>query len=158
MINLLEKSNTDMVNKFIEIYMQYIKSGKNNFRDIQSIIDSQLNEARNTKDAVITSNTNRLNLKEFNEYFKFYLKDLYQLFALINKLRNTEQKTTTEEQPLNEKKTKYSKKASEFIGKEISHLKKDKKFPQKKAVAAAINIAKEKGMKVGSKKPKAKSK
>ena len=154
--DLLEKSNTDMVNKFIEIYMQYIKSGKNNFRDIQSIIDSQLNEAKNTKDAVITSNTNRLNLKEFNEYFKFYLKDLYQLFALINKLRNTEQKSTTEEQPLNEKKNKYSKKASEFIGKEISHLKKDKGYPQDRAVAAAIDIAKEKGMKVGAKKKKKK--
>jgi hypothetical protein len=50
------------------------------------------------------------------------------------------------------KKTKYSKKASEFIGKEISHLKKDKKFPQEKAVAAAIDIAKDKGMKVGAKK------
>jgi hypothetical protein len=154
--DLLEKSNTDMVNKFIEIYMQYIKSGKNNFRDIQSIIDSQLNEAKNTRDAVITSNTNRLNLKEFNEYFKFYLKDLYQLFALINKLRNTEQKSTTEEQPLNEKKNKYSKKASEFIGKEISHLKKDKGYPQDRAVAAAIDIAKEKGMKVGAKKKKKK--
>jgi hypothetical protein len=66
--------------------------------------------------------------------------------------------TEAEELEESKKKNKYSKKASEFIGKEISHLKKDKKFPQKKAVAAAINIAKEKGMKVGSKKPKAKSK
>jgi hypothetical protein len=51
------------------------------------------------------------------------------------------------------KKTKYSKKASEFIGKEISHLKKDKGYTQDRAVAAAINVAKEKGMKVGTKKP-----
>jgi hypothetical protein len=50
------------------------------------------------------------------------------------------------------KKNKYSKKASEFIGKEISHLKKDKGYPQDRAVAAAINVAKEKGMKVGAKK------
>jgi hypothetical protein len=50
------------------------------------------------------------------------------------------------------KKNKYSKKASEFIGKEISHLKKDKGFPQDRAVAAAINVAKDKGMKVGAKK------
>ena len=57
-----------------------------------------------------------------------------------------------EEQPLNEKKNKYSKKASSFIGKEISHLKKDKGYPQDRAVAAAINVAKEKGMKVGAKK------
>jgi hypothetical protein len=56
------------------------------------------------------------------------------------------------------KKNKYSKKASEFIGKEISHLKKDKGYPQDRAVAAAINVAKEKGMKVGSKKPKEKTK
>ena len=50
------------------------------------------------------------------------------------------------------KKNKYSKKASEFIGKEISHLKKDKGYPQDRAVAAAINVAKDKGMKVGTKK------
>jgi hypothetical protein len=50
------------------------------------------------------------------------------------------------------KKKKYSKKASEFIGKEISHLKKDKGYPQDRAVAAAINVAKDKGMKVGTKK------
>jgi hypothetical protein len=50
------------------------------------------------------------------------------------------------------KKTKYSKKASEFIGKEISHLKKDKGYPQDRAVAAAINVAKDKGMKVADKK------
>jgi hypothetical protein len=56
------------------------------------------------------------------------------------------------------KKNKYSKKASEFIGKEISHLKKDKDYPQDRAVAAAINVAKEKGMKVGSKKSNEKTK
>jgi hypothetical protein len=157
--DLLEKSNTDMINKFIEIYMFNIKSKTSGFENLQSIIDSQLNEAKNTKDAVISSNI--LNLKEFKQYFKVYLKNLYQLFELVNKLRNTEQKATTEEQPLEEgkkKKNKYSKKASEFIGKEISHLKKDKGYPQDRAVAAAINVAKEKGMKVGSKKPKAKTK
>jgi len=52
------------------------------------------------------------------------------------------------------KKNKYSKKASEFIGKEISHLKKDKGYPQDRAVAAAINVAKDKGMKVGAKNKK----
>jgi len=64
----------------------------------------------------------------------------------------------SEEEEVNEakKKNKYSKKASEFIGKEISHLKKDKGYPQDRAVAAAINVAKEKGMKVGTKKKKSK--
>lgn len=63
-----------------------------------------------------------------------------------------------EEEELEEakKKNKYSKKASEFIGKEISHLKKDKGYSQERAVAAAINVAKEKGMKVGSKNKKSK--
>ena len=55
-------------------------------------------------------------------------------------------------QEVNEGKNKYSKKASSFIGKEISHLKKDKGYPQDRAVAAAINVAKDKGMKVGAKK------
>ena len=59
-------------------------------------------------------------------------------------------------QEVTEGKNKYSKKASSFIGKEISHLKKDKGYSQERAVAAAINVAKEKGMKVGSKKKKSK--
>ena len=46
---------------------------------------------------------------------------------------------------------KYSDKASSFIGKEISHLMHDKGYPHDRAVAAAINVAKEKGMKVGKK-------
>ena len=46
---------------------------------------------------------------------------------------------------------KYSDKASSFIGKEISHLMRDKGYPHERAVAAAINVAKEKGMKVGKK-------
>lgn len=45
---------------------------------------------------------------------------------------------------------KYSDSASEFIGKEISHLMKDKGYSHERAVAAAINIAKEKGYKVPS--------
>jgi len=47
---------------------------------------------------------------------------------------------------------KYSDKASSFIGKEISHLMRDKGYSHDRAVAAAINVAKEKGMKVGKKK------
>jgi hypothetical protein len=43
---------------------------------------------------------------------------------------------------------KYSEKASNFIGKEISHLMKDKGYKHDRAVAAAINIAKDKGYKV----------
>ena len=152
--NLLEKYNTnsDMINKFIQIYMNNIKSRGNKFDNLQSIIDSQsqkMNEE--AKGAKLKLNPETF-LKEFNQNFKTYLKNLYQLFELISKLRSGEQKTTAEEQPLNEKKTKYSKKASEFIGKEITHLKKDKGYPQDRAVAAAINIAKEKGMKVRSKK------
>jgi hypothetical protein len=43
---------------------------------------------------------------------------------------------------------KYSDSASDFIGKEISHLMKDKGYEHKRAVAAAINIARDKGYKV----------
>jgi len=43
---------------------------------------------------------------------------------------------------------KYSEKASNFIGKEIGHLQKDKNYPHDRAVAAAINVAKDKGYKV----------
>jgi hypothetical protein len=43
---------------------------------------------------------------------------------------------------------KYSKKASDFIGKEISHLIHDKDYEHDRAVAAAINIAKDKGYKI----------
>jgi len=43
---------------------------------------------------------------------------------------------------------KYSEKASNFIGKEISHLMKDKGYEHDRAVAVAINIAKDKGYKV----------
>lgn len=47
---------------------------------------------------------------------------------------------------LNEK--KYSDAASDFIGKEISHLMHDKNYEHDRAVAAAINIAKDKGYKI----------
>jgi len=43
---------------------------------------------------------------------------------------------------------KYSDKASKVIGKEISHLQKDKGYPHDRAVAAAINVAKDKGFKI----------
>jgi len=45
---------------------------------------------------------------------------------------------------------KYSNSANKFIGNEISHLEKDKGYSHDRAVAAAINIAKEKGYKVPS--------
>jgi len=68
-----------------------------------------------------------------------------------------ENKLNDPSQEISEAKNKYSKKASSFIGKEIKHLKKDKGYSQERAVAAAINVAKEKGMKVGSKKKKSKA-
>ncbi|HEY9704408.1 MAG TPA: hypothetical protein V6C58_18300 [Allocoleopsis sp.] len=52
-------------------------------------------------------------------------------------------------QQLDEK--KYSDAAQNFIGKEISHLEKDKGYEHDRAVAAAINIAKDKGYKVPKK-------
>lgn len=46
---------------------------------------------------------------------------------------------------------KYSDKASNFIGDEIGHLQKDKGYKHDRAVAAAINIAKDKGYKIPKK-------
>lgn len=57
--------------------------------------------------------------------------------------------TPEPKQQLDEK--KYSDAASDFIGKEISHLEKDKDYEHDRAVAAAINIAKDKGYKVPAK-------
>ncbi len=48
-------------------------------------------------------------------------------------------------------KQEYSDQAREFISKEVSHLMKDKGMSQKRAVAAAHDIAKRKGMKVPDK-------
>jgi hypothetical protein len=50
---------------------------------------------------------------------------------------------------MNEK--KYTDDASEFISKEISHLVHDKGYSQERAVAAALNVAREKGYKVPEK-------
>jgi hypothetical protein len=50
---------------------------------------------------------------------------------------------------MNEK--KYSDEASEFISKEISHLVSDKGYSQERAVAAALNVAREKGFNVPEK-------
>lgn len=58
--------------------------------------------------------------------------------------------TPEPKQQLNEK--KYSDAAQDFIGKEISHLEKDKGYKHDRAVAAAINVAKDKGYKVPEKK------
>ena len=46
---------------------------------------------------------------------------------------------------------KYSDAASDFISKEISHLMKDKGYSQERAVAAALNVAKDKGYKIPEK-------
>lgn len=43
---------------------------------------------------------------------------------------------------------KSSKKAQDFVSSEIKHLKEDKGYPQKRAVAAALNIARDKGYKI----------
>lgn len=59
------------------------------------------------------------------------------------------EKAMSPEKNLEEK--KYSDAAQDFIGKEISHLEKDKEYEHDRAVAAAINIAKDKGYKVPKK-------
>lgn len=63
-------------------------------------------------------------------------------------IKNRIQQINEELDSLYEK--KYSDSASDFIGKEISHLMKDKGYSHDRAVAASINIAKDKGYKVPS--------
>ena len=79
---------------------------------------------------------------------------LFRLFELLNKQTQTSApaEPVAEGKSKPEAKQKYSTKASKFIGKEISHLEKKKGYPHERAVAAAINVAKDKGMKVGAKK------
>jgi len=139
--------NKNLILKFIKTYMTILTSKGLSLKDV----------LKEKKEAY-----NIISILKLN--FKNYLKDVINLMKLLNEPKKPAlpkpaqddfQTKANMSSSLEEDKKKYSKKASEFIGKEISHLKKDKKFPQKKAVAAAINIAKDKGMKVGSKKPKA---
>jgi hypothetical protein len=167
-------SNPDSIKSFIIAYNEAIKSAE--FANLKAEIDRSKDiifEASNIKKATIEKLTANI-----NDYFV----GLFQLFKRVNELGGVKpsgkpaaSSTKPSGSPVtkddiytrannapsleeSKKKNKYSKKASEFIGKEISHLKKDKGYPQDRAIAAAINVAKEKGMKVGAKKPKAKSK
>jgi hypothetical protein len=149
-------NNKDLLMRFIKAYMDTIKVTP--FRNISTYDDLQgdkqpLDEVTLRGEKFIAKF-----LENFKINFRKYLTSLFRVFEYLAK---EQQQTSTEEQPLQEakkkKKNKYSKKASEFIGKEISHLKKDKGYPQDRAVAAAINVAKEKGMKVGAKKKKSKA-
>ena len=159
--------NKDLILRFITTYLTAIKQTR--FGKILSYVQPdeqkkpiQLNEAIPSVGLNGEKNIQKF-LTTFDTQFRIYLTDLYKLLVYLNKPATKKPAAPVQEnigqlEETKKKKTKYSKKASEFIGKEISHLKKDKKFPQEKAVAAAINIAKDKGMKVGSKKPKAKGK
>jgi hypothetical protein len=144
--------NRDLIIRFISIYLNAIKSTR--FGQIQKYIKSDEEKNPTQLKEVALRGQNSINkfLNNFDVMFKIYLTDLYRLLVYLNK---PTKKTNTGQLELDlkegEKKNKYSKKASEFIGKEISHLKKDKGYPQDRAVAAAINVAKEKGMKVGKK-------
>ena len=84
----------------------------------------------------------QISKKDLANYIQEQVQNLYKLHTL------NEEKTRIENdlKVLNE--NKYTKKASEFIGKEISHLQKDKGYKHDRAVAAALNVAKDKGYKV----------
>jgi len=148
--------NRDLIIRFIAIYLSAIKGTR--FGQIQKYVqpDEEKVPIQLQEGAGALRGQNSINkfLNNFDVMFRIYLTDLYKLLAYVNKPQK--QAKTEPQTPVTEdkKKNKYSKKASEFIGKEISHLKKDKGYPQDRAVAAAINVAKDKGMKVGSKKKK----
>lgn len=84
----------------------------------------------------------QISKKELVNYINEQVKNLYKLHTL----KEEKSKIENDLKVLNE--NKYTKKASEFIGKEISHLQKDKGYKHDRAVAAALNVAKDKGYKV----------
>lgn len=84
----------------------------------------------------------QISKKELAQHIQEQVTNLYKLHTL----KEAKEKFDKELSLLNE--NKYTKKASEFIGKEISHLQKDKGYKHDRAVAAAINVAKDKGYKI----------
>ena len=90
--------------------------------------------------------SNKISKKDLLNYIKEQSQNLYKLHSL----KEEKSRIESELNFLNE--NKYSAEASKFIGKEISHLEKDKDYKHDRAVAAAINIAKDKGYKVPKKK------
>lgn len=78
--------------------------------------------------------------------FKNYIKNQAQNLLKIEILKEEKQKLENELSNLSE--NKYSDKASNFIRKEIGHLQHDKGYKHSRAVAAAINVAKDKGYKI----------
>ena len=162
--------NKDLILRFITTYLTAIKQTR--FGKILNYVqpDEQKKPVQLNEEAPSIGLRGEKNIQKFlinfDTQFRIYLTDLYKLLVYLN---NPAAKPKAAKPPKNmpdqqyanigqleeakkKKKPKYSEKASEFIGKEISHLKKDKKFPQDKSVAAAINVAKKKGMKVGPKK------
>jgi hypothetical protein len=157
--SLIENNINDkkLIIEFIKQYISILKKTNFGLAKINLLKEEESNVKYKVKNYKVIENM-KLN-------FPYYLKDLLSLIKLFDKQnKNTVNKTDskinktgnfdpTASKNLKEdkKKNKYSKKASEFIGKEISHLKKDKGYTQDRAVAAAINVAKDKGMKVGKK-------
>lgn len=84
----------------------------------------------------------QISKKELANYIQEQVKNLYKIHTL------NEEKSKIENDLKVLSENKYTKKASEFIGKEISHLQKDKGYKHDRAVAAALNVAKDKGYKV----------
>lgn len=81
-----------------------------------------------------------------SEFKEFILNEAKKLL----KTKNLKEEKARLEKTLSE--NKYSEKASNFIGHEIGHLIHDKDYSHDRAVAASINIAKDKGYKVPEKK------
>jgi hypothetical protein len=84
----------------------------------------------------------QISKKDLASYIQEQVQNLYKLHTL------NEEKTKIENDLKVLSENKYTKKASNFIGKEISHLQKDKGYKHDRAVAAALNVAKDKGYKV----------
>jgi len=167
-----KNKNPEFVKAFIIAYNEAVKSGE--FKNLKKEIDKNLDTI--LEDFKPTPKTIEKLKNQIIDYFVL----LFLLFKKVNTMAKKVNKAVNPQgnqgkpvptstpntgtgnriddpsQEVSEGKNKYSKKASSFIGKEISHLKKDKGYSQERAVAAAINVAKDKGMKVGAKKKKSK--
>ncbi len=90
-----------------------------------------------------------MEIKTTKKSLKKYIFETLDRLLKIEELKEELQRAESDLQLLSEK--KYSKKASDFISKEIGHLINDKGYSHDRAVAAALNIAKDKGYKIPKK-------
>jgi acyl carrier protein len=127
--------------------MEKFGYGDSDTTDVASIGNYRPGQDIRNKENSYTMENKKITKESLMKYIKEQSQNLYNLHVL----KEEKNKIENDLKVLSEGKKKYSDKASEFIGKEISHLQKDKGYKHDRAVAAAINVAKDKGYKVPAK-------